>query len=92
MSSTNDAVREVLAKLEYQAAIVAECKMIEALARLPEDDEGFAVPWWDKQEPESNPADWPAWTDEECWEPGPESRGSISSTWKSWLSRAPLND
>ena len=81
MSSTNDAVREVLARLELQAAIIAECKLIEALARLPEDDEI-----------KSDPAEWPAWTDEECWEPGPESRGSIRSSWAAWLARAPLND
>ena len=59
MSTTNDAVREVLARLELQAAIIAECKMIEALASLPDADDD-----------ESDPADWPAWTDEECWEPG----------------------
>lgn len=81
MSTTSDAVREVLARIELQAAIIAECKMIEALASLPDSDDI-----------ESNPDDWPAWTDEECWEPGPESRGSISSTWTAWLSRAPLNE
>ena len=76
MSTISDAVREVLARLELQAAIIAECKMLEALASLPDDDDGFATPWWDKQEPESDPADWPVWTDEECWELGPEKQCS----------------
>ena len=89
MSTTNDAVREVLARLELQAAIIAECKMMEALANLPDADVGFAIPWWDKQESESDPADWPAWTDEECWEPGPERP---APAWSAWLSRTPLID
>ena len=78
MSTISDAVREVLARLELQAAIIAECKMIEALASLPDADDD-----------ESDPADWPAWTDEERWEPGPEKH---AQAWSSWLSRTPLID
>lgn len=81
MYTNSDTVRATLDRLNYEDQIRAEAAMIAALAILPASDDD-----------ESDPAEWPAWTDEECWEPGPESPEPTSSVWAAWLSRAPLTD
>jgi hypothetical protein len=46
-----DHVKEVMARLDFQAAIIAECRMLEALASLQASDE-------QSPEYEPTPEDW----------------------------------
>jgi hypothetical protein len=64
MSTTTDAVRATLDLIELQRQIQAELDLLAALGAYPaldEDDDGFAVAWWDKQNSADDPWDSDEW-------------------------------